>query len=301
MDTSFVVRGVIPPLLTPLTDNGEKVDENALRAHVDWLIVKGIHGLMPCGTTGEGPLLTVSERQRVVEVVMATVDRRVPVIAHVGTPTTHETIELARHARRCGVEAISVVTPYYFRLSEAALIEHFCCIADAVADTLVFLYNIPQNTGNALSRSTVETIVERCPNVVGIKDSSGDLNTLSSFVGLKDGQFQVVCGSDGLLLRALKAGACASVSGNANVFPEIVVGLFQAFWEGDYEGSHRQQELLDQVREALQDGQSISLMKRVLELRGLMGGAVRAPLPEARPEMVAGAENRLRLLQLLKP
>ncbi len=298
MDTIPTIRGVIPALLTPLADSGS-IDENALCAHVEWLIEKGVHGLMPCGTTGEGPLLTMPERKHVVRIVTATVDGRVPVLAHVGAPTTRETIELARHAQECGAEAISVVTPYYFRLPDDALVEHFCRVAGEVTDTPVFLYNIPQNTGNALSREIVEAVVERSPNVTGIKDSGGDLRTLSSFVGLKDGSFQVVCGSDGLLLSALKTGACASVSGNANVCPGIVVNLFDAFWKGDQDTARRQQELLDQVREALRNGQSISLIKRALEFWGLRGGTVRPPLPEATPEMIADAKNRLLALELL--
>ena len=300
MNSHLVLRGVIPPVLTPLKDHGREVDEGSLRALVEWLVGKGVNGLMPCGTTGEGPLLSVAERKRVLEVVIAAAGGRVPVIAHVGTLATHETIELARHAWSCGAAALSVVTPYYFPLPESALIEHFCRVADAVADAPVFLYNIPQCTGNALSRPVVEAIVERCANVIGIKDSSGDLDTLTGFIGLRGGEFQVVCGSDALLLKALGAGAWGGVSGNANVFPEVAVDLFRAFWSGDQDGARRQQGLLDQVRESLHDGGSLSLMKRVLELRGLKGGPVRPPLPEATPGMIASAAERLRSLRLLQ-
>jgi len=299
MSVSFTIRGVVPPVLTPFTDNGEKLDEEALCTHVTWLIDKGVHGVMPCGTTGEGPLLAVSERKRVVKVVVEAVAHRVPVLAHVGTLTTHETIDMARHAQGCGVEAISVVTPYYFRLPEEALVEHFCRIADAVADTPVFLYNIPQNTGNALSLSAIEALIARCSNIVGIKDSSGDKDALLSLIELNEGRFQVACGNDSLLSYALEAGACASVSGNANVFPEIVVELFHAFWQGDPDGVRRQQERLNQVRESLQGGHTLSLFKRVLELRGLKEGAVRPPLPEATEEMLVNAQQKLRSYQLL--
>ena len=299
METAFALSGVIPPLLTPFADSGEKVDEGALRVHVEWLIEMGVHGLMPCGTTGEGPLLTISERKRVVEVVIEVADHRVPVVAHVGAPTTHETIELARHAQGCGAEAVSVVTPYYYRLSEDALIEHFCHVANAVADTFVFLYNIPQNTGNTLSLSTAKAITARCPNVIGIKDSSGQLDALVGFTGLNNGQFQVICGSDGLFLRALEAGACGGVSGNANVFPEIVVSLYRAFSQGEYDAAHQQQRLLNQIVEILDFGENLSLFKRILGLRGLRGGAVRPPLLEAAEEVVVRTEERLQSLHLL--
>jgi dihydrodipicolinate synthase/N-acetylneuraminate lyase len=299
MEISFSVTGVIPPLLTPFADSGTRVDEGALRAHAHWLVDKGVHGLMPCGTTGEGPLLTVPERKRVVEVVVEAVAHEVPVLAHVGAPTTRETIDLAQHARACEVEAISVVTPYYYRLPDDALIEHFCRVADSVADTPVFLYNIPHCTGNTLSLPAVQTITACCPNVIGIKDSSGRLDALSVFVGLNNGRFQVVCGSDALLLRALEAGACASVSGNANVFPEIVIGPFRAVRRHDRRGARQQQELLDQVGNLLGNGQNLSLFKRVLALRGPGGGSVRPPLPEATADMIACAEEGLRSLRLL--
>ena len=299
MDTLLSLRGAIPPLLTPFTPDGRRVDESALRAHVEWLIAQGVHGLMPCGTTGEFPLLSMAERQRVLEMVIDVTANRVPVTAHVGATSTWETIALAQHASSAGAQAISVVTPYYYRLPDSALVEHFCQVAQSVPDTPVYLYNIPQNTGNALSPGPVASIIARCPNVLGIKDSSGDPDTLTDFVGLRAGRFQVVCGSDALLLRALGSGACAAVSGNANVFPEVVVGLFDAAARGDSEEARRQQTILDRVRRALLDGASVSLLKRVLEMRGLPAGNVRSPLPEATAIMVSAAHAELLSLGLL--
>ena len=298
MDRPFTVRGVIVPLLTPF-DGALQVDEGALRAHVRWLIDKGVSGVMPCGTTGEGPLLTTEERRRVLEVVVEAASGRVPVIAHVGAVTTRETVELARHAEAAGAGAISVVTPYYFRLPDGALVDHFARVAGAVPGLPVFLYNIPQYAVNTITRAVAEEVLRRAPNVVGIKDSSGSLESLVSFVGLDGGRFQVVCGPDGLILQALQAGACASVSGNANVFPEVVVGLVEAAGRGDWEGARRQQELLNQVRAAMGDGGYLGLFKAVLGLRGRPMGGVRPPLPGATPETIAAAEGKLRELGLL--
>jgi 4-hydroxy-tetrahydrodipicolinate synthase len=300
MKAPFAIRGVIPPLLTPLTEGGDALDEGALQAHVQWLIEKGVHGMMPCGSTGEGALLSNAERRRVVEVTVEAAAGRVLVLAHTGTATTADTVALARHAQSCGVDAVSVVTPYYFHLADAALVAHYCRVAEAVAPTPVFLYNIPQNTGNTLTAEVAEAIVARFPNVVGVKDSSGDLAALRAFLNVNRGRFQVVCGNDLLVLRALEEGACASVSGNANVFPEVVVGLFDAFWRGDREGARRRQEELDQVRRLLGKGDSLSLMKRALALRGLRGGSVRPPLLDASDEMLAELEESLRSLSLLR-
>ena len=302
MTTQLVVRGVITPLLTPLTNGDQWVNKRALAEHVNWLIEQGVHGLMPCGTTGEGPLLTAIERRRVLEVVVKAAAQRVPVLAHVGTAMTRETIALARHARDCGADAVSVVTPYFFRLPDGAQIEHFCRVADAVPDMPVYLYNIPQNTGNYLTRAIVEAILAHCPNVAGIKDSSGNLATLTSFIGLRSGRFQVVCGSDALLLQALQAGAIASVSGNSNVFPEILVGLFQAFWKGDSEHARRLQEQLDVARLAMGDGGSLATLKRVAEVRVRQArqmGGVRGPLPGAYAAELHDGLAKLRAAGLL--
>lgn len=299
MHHSLEIRGVIVPLLTPFTSDGEALNESALSAHAEWLIGKGVHGLMPCGTTGEAPLLTVEERKQILEVVITTAGHRVPVIAHAGAATTRETIDLARHACAAGAEAISVVTPYYFRLPDQALIEHYCRVAEAVPEMPVFLYNIPQNTGNTLTCATTEAILARCPNVIGIKDSAGNLDALVSFVGLGGGAFQVVCGSDSLVLPALKAGARASVSGNANVFPEVVVGIFEAFWAGDATRARRQQELLDFAREAMGSGGNLALLKAMADLRGGRMGGVRPPLAQVSPELSADTAAKLRAAGLL--
>lgn len=292
MPETLQLSGVITPVFTHYVDNGQ-VDELALSDHVEWLIERGIQGVMPCGTTGEGALLTLAERKRVCSRVIKVVNGRAWVLAHVGTPSTRTTIELALHAAASGADAISVVTPYYCPLPDHALVKHFCAVADVVADLPVLLYNIPQCTGNALSRQMVEAIVSRSENVGGIKDSSGDLETLLSYTSLRNGDFQVVCGSDGLLLQALQGRACASVSGNSNVFPEILVTLVDGFHKGDISLAQQQQALLDRIREAMLDGRSISLMKHVLGSRGLHGGPVRAPLPEAPPSLIAEAHRKL--------
>ena len=299
MQKPFEVRGVIVPLLTPLGRDGEQVDERALHAHVEWLVRKGVHGLMPCGTTGEGPLLAQAEREIITEIVADAAAGRVPVIAHVGAITTQETVELAKHAAAVGVAAISAITPYYFALTEQALVEHFCRVADAAADTPMFLYNLPARAGNHVTRACAEAVIARCPNVVGIKDSSGDFATLSSFFGLKSGKFQVACGSDALFFWGLQAGAIAGVSGNANVFPEVLVDLFEAFWRGDLAAASRQQEKLDFIRATLQDGRHLALYKHILEARGLRCGGIRAPLPPATPEEAAEAAAKLRAAGLL--
>lgn len=295
---AFKIRGVIVPLVTPFKAGGEEIDENAVEALCKWLIEKGIHGLMPCGTTGEGPLLSTNERKRLLEVVLGAVGGRVPVIAHVGAATTRETIDLAQHAHKAGVSAVSIVTPYYFPVSQKAMVEHFCRAAQAAPDLPVYLYNIPSRTVNTFTAPGAEAVIARCPNVLGVKDSSGSLESITSFIGLKQGRFQVTCGSDNLIYKALQAGAVAAITGNGNAFPEVVVRLFDAFWEGDLEKAAHQQRILDQARALLQNGGDLSLLKRGIDFRGLKGGAVRPPLLEFPPAEFEELAAKLKMIEL---
>lgn len=155
--------------------------------------------------------------------------RRVPVFAHIGVITTRETIALVCHARGCGAQAASVTTSSSFRAPDEALIAHACRVAEAAPDLPIFLYNIPQDTGNTLSLPVVESIAVRCPNVVGLEDRTDDLDARVRFTMAFGVRLQALC-------DALQAGPGGSVSGAANLFPEIVVGLFAAFARGGLDG-----------------------------------------------------------------
>ncbi len=296
MQMHFEVQGVVVPLLTPFVDGGECLDEAALQSNIEWLIGKGVNGFMPCGTTGEAALLTTTERKRIVEITVETANHRVPVLAHVGAATTARTIALARHAVEVGAEAISVVTPWYYLLSDDALLAHYCAVAQAVPSTPLYLYNIPQNANNTITRALAERIVAACPNVVGIKDSAGKLDGLQSFVGLRGGSFQVVCGSDSLQLAALQAGAVAGVSGNANVVPELVLALYDAWYANDLARASEKQELLTQSAQAMGNGSSLALFKAIATWRGLRTGSVRSPLPHVDAARVEAAAQQLKAL-----
>lgn len=293
MSTEFAARGVIVPLLTPFADEGERLDEEALEANIHWLLARGVHGFMPCGTTSEAPLLTLDERKRILEITVAAARGRAPVLAHVGAATTATTIELARHAVEVGADAVSVVTPWYYLLSEEALLLHFRRVAEAVPQIPFFLYNIPQNTNNVITRTLAERVIAHCPNVMGIKDSAGKMDSLQGFVGLRAGTFQVVCGSDTLQFAALEAGAVAGVSGNANVVPEIVVALYNAYGSGDKARAQQEQARLDLAAQAMGNGGSLALFKAVGAWRGQRLGSVRAPLPAAHADTVRAAVDTL--------
>jgi 4-hydroxy-tetrahydrodipicolinate synthase len=280
---SFKVKGVIVPLLTPFDERG-KIYTPATKQLVEFLIERGIHGLFPGGTTGEGPLLTIQERRQLAETVVEAADGRVPVIVHTGAITTAETLKITQHAQAVGAQAAAMIPPYYYHHSDEALLRHFELIATQTSDFPIYLYNYPV-AGNHLSVDLIARLVECCPNIVGIKDSSGTLNTLVACSSLRDGNFNTANGSDGLILAALAMGFDACVSGNANVVPELVVALYHAATEGNLELARELQRKVDAVRQLLGDGGDLSLFKGILAQRGLEAGAVRAPLLQA-PEAI---------------
>ncbi|MGQ9851338.1 MAG: dihydrodipicolinate synthase family protein [Aggregatilineaceae bacterium] len=295
------IKGVIVPLLTPFDEHGH-FDSAATRRLVEFLVERGIHGLMPGGTTGEGPLLSFAERCTLAEVVVDAAAERVPVIVHTGAITTQEAIRLTEHAQQIGATAASLITPYYFQYSEQALFEHFAAVARAVPDLPLYLYNNPPVTGNTISSGLIARLVEQFPNIVGLKDSNGSLDTLARCMALRDGHFNTAIGNDGLILAGIARGLDACVSGNANVVPELVVNLYSAAARGDLPTARRLQDVLDTVRSALADGLDLSLFKGILARRGLALGTVRAPLlPAPASQLEACWETLTRLNLELAP
>lgn len=279
------LRGLIVPLVTPF-DRAGRPDGAALQQLIEFVIGAGVHGLFPGGTTGEAALLTAEERHKVAETTMRAARGRVPVIVQTGAASTEETIALTRHAREIGADAAAIVTPYYFRLSDEALVLHYVRVAEAVPDYPLFLYNIPQLTGNNLVPSVVAEIARRCPNVVGMKDSWGNLTQIIDSRDAAGGDFQVAIGGDGLILSALAVGIPSAVSGHANPCPELFVELFEAFWRGDVAAAASAQARVQSVRRILKDGGDMSLLKAVLSYRGIPVGGVRAPLLNAPDDAV---------------
>ncbi len=274
-------KGLIVPLLTPLSADGESLDIPTLETLANFLIRSGVQGLNTCGTTGEFGLLKHTERQRVTEVVVKLAAGRVPVLAHTGAITTAETVALTRHARRCGADAVSVVTPYYYPLTDQALVDHYVAVSSAVPDFPVFLYNIPQKAGNNLSPAVVAEITRRCPNVVGIKDSSGNLGLLAEDRREVKRRFYTLVGADHLILAAMANGADGSISGYANVFPELFVALFKALAGGDWSAACAFQDKISIGSHIMGNGMDFSLLKGVLRRRGLDTGPTRRPLMNA--------------------
>ena len=261
------IAGVIVALHTPLTPAGE-IHEEALRAHLEWMVQTGIHGIFPCGTMGEGIALSDAQRKRVTEISVDQLKGRIPLMPQVTTNNTAGCIELARHAQEKGADAISVIAPYFYPSDGAALETFFTQIASAVPGLPVYLYNNPGRSASGISSSLVGKLAKKVKNIVGIKDSSKDLILFQEYVEVGGENFACIIGTDGLVYPAMMVGAVGVVSAVANPFPELMVALNNAVLAKQYERARRLQLLVNQLRAVLKIGPYLAGYKEIMRLRG---------------------------------
>jgi len=270
------IKGVVVPLVTPFNDD-ESLDEGALRVIVDYLIDAGVHGLFPSGSQGELYALSGQEKMRVMEIVAEQANGRAFVMPSTGAVTTRESIELTRYAQSIGADAVSVITPYFIQPSAQEQIEHFARICDAV-EIPVLAYNNPARTNVNFTPAMATAVADRATNFVCIKDSSGDLTNTLDYMQRCPPGFRVFVGRDTLIYAALCCGCTGAVAATANVAPELVVGIYTAYQEGDLERSLDLQHRLDPLRHAFSLGSFPVVVKDAMELLGLPAGRCRAPI-----------------------
>jgi 4-hydroxy-tetrahydrodipicolinate synthase len=273
---AFVPKGIIPAMVTPLTQDG-RVNEKGLRRFADYLIQGGSHGLFVVGTTGEFYGLSAEEKKALFEIAVDQARGRVPVYAGTGAITTREVIQLTRLAEEAKVDAVSVLTPMFINPSQNELIQHYTAIA-ASTSLPVLLYNNPPKTGVNLAAATVAKLAE-VPNIVGIKDSSGDFTLTGECIRLTRGKdFYVLLGRDTLIHAGLCCGAQGSIAACANVAPRLVADIYDKYVAGDVQGSLEAQFKLAPLRIAFNLGTFPAVIKESLELLGIDAGACMAPV-----------------------
>jgi 4-hydroxy-tetrahydrodipicolinate synthase len=220
-------KGSFVALITPMRADGA-VDEKALERFVDWQITEGTQGVVPVGTTGESPTLSHSEHRRVVEITVAVAKGRVPVIAGAGSNSTSEAIELTRHAKTAGADAVLVVTPYYNKPTQEGLFQHFTAIAEAV-DIPMIIYNIPPRSVVDMSVETMARLA-RHPNIVGVKDATANLVRPLHTTRACGTDFCQLSGEDHTAIAFLAAGGVGCISVTGNIAPRLC-GEMQAAWQ----------------------------------------------------------------------
>jgi 4-hydroxy-tetrahydrodipicolinate synthase len=272
--TAPLFKGVITALITPLRDG--KVDEAAFTQLLERQIAAGIHGVVPMGTTGESASLTADEHKRVVELCVQVAAGRIRVIAGAGSSATDKAIELARFAKTVGADGALIVTPYYNRPSQAGLAQHFEAIAEAV-QLPVLLYNVPGRTGVDMSNETVARLAAH-PNIVGIKDATGDLGRVSWMRANIGGQFDLISGDDPSYLGYHAQGGVGVISVTSNVAPEAMVALHKAAAAGDYATARDWQDRLIGLHKALFLDNSPAPTKYALSRLQLCSEEIRLPL-----------------------
>ncbi|KQW83841.1 4-hydroxy-tetrahydrodipicolinate synthase [Brevundimonas sp. Root1279] len=273
--TAPLFKGVITALITPLRDG--KVDEAAFRTLLERQIAAGVHGVVPMGTTGESASLHLDEHKRVVELCVSIAAGRLRVIAGAGSSATDKAIELAHFAKTVGADGALVVTPYYNRPSQAGMAAHFEAVADAVQLPLL-LYNVPGRTGVDLANETVAKLAAH-PNIVGIKDATGDLARVSWMrANIRNEQFDLISGDDPSYLGYHAQGGVGVISVTSNVAPEAMVALHEAAAAGDYATAREWQDRLIGLHKGLFLDNSPSPTKYALSRLQLCSEEVRLPL-----------------------
>jgi len=283
----FKARGIIPPMITPFDDD-EKVDCKALKKMTNYLIDAGVHGVFPLGSTGENYGIDFDEKRKVIETVLEAANNRVPVYAGTGAITTKESVRLTEMASKIGgVDALSVITPYFITPNQDELYEHYKSIASST-DLPIILYNNPGRTGVSISLDLILRL-SKIDNIVGIKDSSGDMNQAAEIVRRTGSDFSVLSGRDTLIYGFLAYGAHGSVAATANIVPELVVSIYELYQKGELQASLEAQFRLAPLRMAFSLGSFPVIMKEGLKLRGIdVGNALRPIQPlsvEAREKL----------------
>jgi 4-hydroxy-tetrahydrodipicolinate synthase len=286
------IHGIIPPVVTPMQSN-EDLDIPRLRAFLDHLIGQGVHAVFVLGTNSEFYALDEREKQEVMATAVAHVNRRVPVYAGTGAETTREAVRLTQLAEREGVDGVSVITPYFVNPTQQEINDHYRRIAEHTALPVV-LYNNPSTCGGVkIDVDTVARLAE-LPNILGVKDSSGDLQNTQEYIKVVPDRFSVMMGRDTLIFPALVMGARGAVPATGNIAPHLLVEIYEQFRRGNLEASRAAQLRLNPLRMALGLCTAPGAVKAALALLGMPLGPCRSPVsglaPDRVPKMKAALE-----------
>ena len=271
------LHGIVPALVTPFLPD-ERIDCGAWQKLIDRMIATGVDGVFTGGSSGEFYALDHEERLVTYRFCVQAVARRVPLFANVGAITTRETVQLAQAAEDIGVDVVVVITPYYLKPTQDELAEHYIEVCRAVR-TPVLAYNFPQHGGVQLLPETLGRIAARCPNLVGLKDSSGNLEQSVAYrTCAPERELAVFIGPEAILLDAWQQGCAGSVTACANIAPRLFVDLYKCFREGRIEEARHLQSLAAELGNAVGLHTFPGLIKEALQLAGFGAGVCRKPI-----------------------
>ncbi len=270
-----MLRGSIVAIVTPFKN--DQVDVAKFKELIEFQIKNGIQGIVPCGTTGESPTLTHEEHNLVVETCVATVKKRVPVIAGTGSNSTAEAVALTQHAAKAGADGALVVTPYYNKPTQKGLYLHFKAVADSVKIPII-LYNIEGRTARNIETDTVARLARDCKNIVGVKEASGNLQQIKDVRRACGNKFLIFSGDDALTLPVMEIGGVGVISVVANIIPKDVAALVTAFNAGNKaKASEINDKMIPLIKAMFIETNPIPV-KKAMELLGLCSSQLRLPL-----------------------
>ena len=269
------VKGIIAAMVTSMHED-ETLNEAEIRRQVNRQIAAGADAVFCLGTNGEFYIQSEEEKLNVIRIVVDEVAGRVPVYAGTGCPGTKATIELSLKAKELGVDVLSIISPYFAAISQKEIYEHYKAIAEAV-DLPIVMYNMPARTGNNIAPETCAELA-KIENIAGIKDSSGNWENLKGYIEATRGMnFSVLSGNDSLILPTLKEGGHGGITAVANIYPHVMVSIYQKFLAGDIAGAEEAQNSIANIRACFKFGNPNTVTKKATNLTGNPVGPCRAP------------------------
>jgi 4-hydroxy-tetrahydrodipicolinate synthase len=270
-------EGVLPAIITPFKRNSAMdLDIPGLERNIVFLLSCGIHGIVPCGSTGESATLTFAEHEKVIAVTIDLVNGKIPVLAGTGSNNTAEAVRLTKAAKDSGADGVLVISPYYNKPNRAGLVKHYTKLADL--DIPVVVYNVPGRTGQNLEPDLIAELA-RHPNIVGVKEASGNIGQISRIIEeTQDEDFAVISGDDNLTFPIMALGGSGVISVAANVDPVRMVAMCEAMEKGDTKKALSLHYALSPLFRSMFIDTNPIPVKRAVELIGRAGGPVRLPL-----------------------
>jgi 4-hydroxy-tetrahydrodipicolinate synthase len=288
-------KGIYTALITPFKDG--KLDEKAFQSFVDWQITEGVHGIVPCGTTGESPTLSHEEHNRVVDLAVEVAKGRVPVIAGTGSNSTEEAIYSTKHAKKSGADGALICAPYYNKPTQEGLYQHYKAIHDAV-EIPIILYNVPGRTVVNISDDTIARLAE-LPRIVGLKDATGDLARVHTLKRKLKKPFQMLSGEDMTAVAFNVIGGQGCISVSSNIAPKLCAQIQKLTLEGKFTEAVEKLDKLVELNDVMFVETSPGPVKYAASLIGKCLSDLRLPLVQPGAASKQAIERALKNLHLL--
>lgn len=293
------LKGIYVPILTPVKDD-ESIDLDKLKKQVNFIIDGGVHGILAHGSNSEFYMFDDNEYETILKTILDEANERVPVIMGIGAIRTSKCVKLAKMGKELGVTGVAILQPMFLKPTDEELFMHFKTIANSVEDLPVLIYNNPR-IGYTLSSDLVEKLAREVENIVGIKDSSGDINQLLEFIRkTRDLNFKVFGGKDTMLYSSLNIGAVGGVCTTANIFPELIVSIYNEYMKGDLKESLELQFKLNPVRISMDKASFPVATKDMANINGMDVGLPIKPNLSSPKDTIDFMKNEMKKAKVLK-